>query len=78
MISDQETTLRTPAKIPFRKQGNSVRWSDDGGAAAFLKLVAEAVAQDNHRFFDIVVAESGYRDGGEKKDEPAQPQGIVM
>jgi hypothetical protein len=38
---------------------NSVCWGDFGNVAAFLELVAEAVAQGNHRFFHIVIEENG-------------------
>ncbi len=57
---------------------NSVRRGYDGRVAAFLELVAEALAKANHWFFDIVVEKRGCADGGEKKDEPAQPEGIVL
>jgi hypothetical protein len=44
----------------------------------FLKLVTEAVAQSNHRLFRIMIEEGRCGDGGEKEDEPAQPEGMVM
>ena len=57
---------------------NSVCRSDFGYVTAFLELVAESAAQGNHRFFHIVIEENGCGDGGEKKDEPAQPEGMVV
>jgi len=60
------------------KNANSIRRSDFRRVATFLKLVAEAVAQGNHRLFRIMIEEGRCGDGGEKEDEPAQPEGVVM
>ena len=56
---------------------DSVCRSDFGYVTAILELVAESAAQGNHGLFHVVVEKSGCDDGGEKKDEPAQPQGMV-
>jgi hypothetical protein len=41
-----------------RWNANSIRRSNFGRAATFLKLVAEAVAHGNHRLFHIMIEES--------------------
>jgi hypothetical protein len=61
-----------------RWNANSIRRSNFGRVATFLKLVAEAVAHGNHRLFHIMIEESRCGDGGEKEYEPAQPEGMVM
>lgn len=47
-IRDQETTVRIHARRRGRKN-----------AGCEFSLVAEAVAQGNHRFFHIVIEENG-------------------
>ena len=49
--------LRRRSRQNLRRRGrnaNSIRRSDFGRVATFLKLVAEAVAQGNHRLFHII------------------------
>jgi len=71
----------TAPEHPRRKAGrnaNSIRRGNNRNVAAFLELIAEVVTQADHRLFHIVVKESGCRDGGEEKSEPAQPEGMAM
>ena len=69
--------LRRRSRQTLRRRGwnaNSIRRSDFGRVATFLKLVVETVAQSNHRLFRIMIEERRSGDGGEKEDEPAQPR----
>ena len=72
-----QKAVPTEPKTP-RVECNSIRRSDFWRVVTFLKLVAEAVTQSNHRLFRIMIEEGRCGDGGEKEDEPAQPEGMVM
>ena len=78
MFADR-SRRRSPKNLRRRgRNANSIRRSDFGRVATFLKPVAEAVAQGSHRLFHIMIEESRCTDGGEKEDEPARPEGMVM
>jgi hypothetical protein len=52
--------LKRQSRQTLRRRGwnaNSIRRSDFGRVVTFLKLVAEAVAQSNHRLFRIMIEE---------------------